>query len=417
MSIKRITNKNYYLIETGNGLRIVFSENKKSDIVHIGYIIEAGSRDEIVKKNGMAHFIEHVVFKGTSKRNSYQVLNRLESVGGEINAYTSRERTCFYSATLKKYTERSIDLLTDIVFNPTFPEKEIEREKRVILEEIEMYKDSPVENIYDKFHNYVFDGNSLGHNILGTSNEIKNFSTKDILEFRNKNYSNNRIVLSIVGNLTIQKVESLVSKYLSQTPFVRNTSKQNSGFNYVPFKKEFEKDFQQTHCILGNIAYSQKDDRKYGLLLLSDILGGDWMSSRLNISIREKYGYVYNINSNYGTYSDTGLFLVQFGTDLKYLDRVINLVLKEFKKLREKRLSDAQLNRAKRQLLGQYAMAEENKSAVMHFQGKNILSYGYVVSKEEFTERIERLTSDDLFEIANKVLKESEISTLVYKNK
>lgn len=402
------------IIKLDNGLRIIHQRIKFSKIVHCGFIIDAGARDENKRNNGIAHFIEHSVFKGTKKRKAYHILNRIETVGGDLNAYTSREKTCFYTASLKRYADRAIELLTDITFNPVFPEKEVEKEKQVIVEEIEMYEDSPEESIYDEFFELMFPGHPLGFNILGTRNNVKKFNRKKILDFIKEKYSNNRIVLSVVGNITPGRLEQIVQRYLSNIELKEQVTQRPSPEEYVPFSKVKKKDFQQYYCIIGNRAYSNNEDKRYAFSLLNNILGGDGMSSRLSLGIREKYGYVYNIGSNYSLYTDTGVFTIELSTDKNHLEKCLDLVYKELKKLKTQKLGKLQLNKAKKQLLGQAAMLQENHSVMMQMRGRSLLDYGRIISLDEFFHNIETVTSEDILEVANEILDETKLSKLIY---
>jgi len=407
---------NHHLFELQNGLRIIFTQRKKTMMVHCGILIGSGSRDENDENNGIAHFIEHAVFKGTKKRRSLQILNHLESVGGELNAYTTRERTMYYTASLKKYLGRSFEILTDIVFNPVFPENEIEKEKKVITEEIEMYEDSPEESIFDDFYKQLFRGNSLGYNILGTKDTITSFTKETLVDFWSKNYTTGNMVISVAGNVSLDNVRKVIETYFldrksSQTEKKRIVPEVNTHFNIAETK-----DFQQVHCIIGNKAYSSYDKKRHALSVLNNILGGDWMSSRLNLSVREKHAYAYNIQSSFNLYADSGTFTVQLGTDEKYLDKCIELIHKEFKKLKSVRLTSMQLNRCKRQIMSQYAMYHENTSAVIQIKGRNILDYGRIINEEEFFSHINQINADDVLSVANEVLDDNTLNMLIYKN-
>jgi predicted Zn-dependent peptidase len=410
--------KNHLLYHLDNGLRVIYTRIKNTSLVHCGYIIGTGSRDENQKNNGIAHFIEHTVFKGTANRKSYQILNRIESVGGELNAYTSREKTCFYSMVSKKYFDRSVELLTDVVFNPIFPANEIEKEKSVIVEEIEMYEDSPDESIYDDFFASLFPGHPLGYSILGKKKSVKSINNRVISDFRKENYQPSNMVLSIAGNLPVDKVEKAIYKH---TENITLSAIQKNG-RIMPelapsFNKKIKKDFQQVHCIVGCPAYSMNEEKKYILVLINDILGGDWMSSRLNMIIREKYAYAYNVSSSFSAYSDSGVYSIQLGTDEKYVDKCIELILKEIKNFREIPISKIQLNRAKRQIFGLYEMMAENNSGIMQIKGKNILDFGYPVSKESFYSNIDKIDSKQIIDVANEILDENKLSILLYHKK
>ena len=406
----------YHLFELENGLRVIFSQSKKSMMVYCGILIGSGSRDENEKNNGVAHFIEHSVFKGTSKRRSFNLMNRLESVGGELNAFTTRERTMYYTASLKKFFDRSMEILTDIVFNPLFPPNEIEKEKKVIEEEIEMYEDSAEESIYDDFYRHLFPDNSMGFNILGSRFTLTGIDRDCLQHFWKQNYTTDNIVVSIAGGVTPDKVQRIINKYLNDIPYSAANRLRNSPNGVMPFNKSIDKEFQQTHCIIGKRAFSSNDDRKYALSVMNNLLGGDWMSSRLNLSVREKHAFAYNVHSSISFYSDCGTFLVQWGTDEKNLDKSIELIQKELKRLREQNLSYLHLNRSKRQILSQYAMIQENPSAVMQFKGKNILDYNRIITETEFFKKINEVSTSDILDVANEVLEKDSLSLLVYKN-
>lgn len=410
--------KKHLLYHLDNGLRVIYSKIKNTSLVHCGYIIGTGSRDENQNNNGIAHFIEHTVFKGTSNRKSYQILNRIESVGGELNAYTSREKTCFYSMVSRKYFDRSVELLTDVVFNPIFPVHEIEKEKSVIVEEIEMYEDSADESIYDDFFSSLFPGHPLGYSILGKKKTVKAINNKVISDFRKENYQPSNMVLSIAGNLPVDKVEKVINKYTSKIALSDVIKGGRKMPDVAPtFNKKLKKDFQQVHCIVGCPAYSMNDNKKFVLVLINDILGGDWMSSRLNMIIREKYAYAYNVSSSYSAYSDSGVYSIQLGTDEKYVDKCIELILKEIKSFRDIKISKIQLNRAKRQIFGMYEMMEENNSGIMQIKGKNILDFGYPISKESFYANIEKIDANQIIDVANEILDENKLSILLYQKK
>lgn len=383
-------------------------------IAHSGFIMDVGSRDELPEQQGLAHFWEHMAFKGTLKRKSFHILNRLESVGGELNAYTTKEKICFYSSVLDKHFEKSFELLTDITFNSVFPEKEIEKERGVILEEMSMYLDTPEEAIVDEFDAVVFDGHPLGNNILGTKESVSGFTKQDFLNFINRNLSNDSLLFCSVSNLPFEKVVKLAEKYLKDIPAVHKKRERVAFTDYKPKAITVEKPISQAHCVLGCPAYALSDDRRIPFFMLVNILGGPGMNSRLNLAVREKHGLVYTIDANYATYMDTGLLSIYFGTEKKQLKRTTSLVLKELKKLREKPLGSLQLHTAKEQLMGQLAMAEESNIGLMMMIGKSILDQGKVESLNEIFEQIKNIKAGDLVDIANDVLREEHLSFLNY---
>lgn len=403
----------YNILTLKNGIRIIHKP-LASDVAHCGFIIDTGSRDEDISESGITHFIEHAIFKGTKKRKAYHILNRIDNVGGEINAYTTKENTSIYASFTKIYFERALELLTDILFHSTYPENELKKEKDVIIDEINSYQDSPYEQIYDDFEELVFKDHPLGMNILGTIDSVNKINRAKILEFIKTHYQPHQIVFSVVGNIPFNKIKKLCEKYLGEIEEKNGTNSRLAFTTYQPQHKNIKKDIYQTHCIMGNIAYGAHDKNKNGLILLNNILGGPAMNSRLNMAIREKYGFTYNIESAYSVYSDIGLFYIYLGTDQKYIDKSIQLVKKELKILRNKKISTAQLHKAKQQLIGQITLSEENNCNVMLGMGKSLLLYDKVDELKETFEKINALTEDELRTIANEVFEEQNLSSLLF---
>ncbi len=403
----------YNFLELKNGIRIIHKP-AKSEVAHCGFIIKTGSRDENLDQNGITHFIEHAIFKGTTNRKSYHILNRIDNVGGEINAFTTKEQTSVYASFTKDYIERALELLTDILFNSVYPEKELDKEKDVIIDEINSYLDSPYEQIYDDFEELIFDDHPLGMNILGTVDSVKKIDRNKILEFIKENYRTDQIVFSIVGDFPFEKIKKLSTKYISNIPEKTNKKERSSFKTYQPIQKEIKKDVYQTHCIIGNTAYGAHDKNKKSFILLNNILGGPAMNSRLNFGIREKYGFTYNIESSYTAFSDIGLFYIYLGTDLKHINKSIQLVHKELKNLRDRKLSPTQLQKAKRQIIGQITLSEENNCNVMLSMGKSILLYNKVDSLEETFNEINNISPENLQEVANEVFNTTQLSSLIF---
>lgn len=397
-----------------NGIRLVHQQ-VDSPVSHFGVLLNTGSRDEQINEQGIAHFIEHVIFKGTQKRKAYHILSRVEDVGGELNAYTTKEETAVYATFLNEYYARSMELISDILANSTFPQKEIEKEKEVVIEEINSYKDSPSELIFDEFEEVLFDGHPIARNILGTPKNVKKFRREDIFKFIDNNYHTDQMVLSSVGNISFRKVVQLAERYFEPIPEKVRTHQRVGFHNYQPSSRTVKKDTFQAHCILGNIACDHQDPRRIGMVLLNNILGGQSMNSRLNLSLRERNGLAYNVESNYTAYSDTGQFSVYFGTDKENLDRAINLVQKELILIKNKELGFQQLAKAKKQLIGQLAISSENREDLMLSIGKSYLLFDRVDSMERVYEKINTLTSSEIIALANEVFDESKISTLIYK--
>ena len=403
----------YNFLELKNGIRIIHKP-VKSEVAHCGFIIKTGSRDEKLDENGITHFIEHAIFKGTKKRKAYHILNRIDNVGGEINAFTTKEKTSIYASFTKPHFERSLELLTDILFNSTYPESELIKEKDVIIDEINSYLDSPYEQIYDDFEELIFKNHSLGKNILGTVESVNKIDRKKILNFITENYLTDQIVFSIVGDFPFNKVEKLCKKYLNEIAEKTNQKGRLPFKNYTPSHTEIKKDVYQTHCIIGNVAYGAHHKYKNPFILLNNILGGPAMNSRLNMGIREKYGFTYNIESSYTAFSDIGLFYLYLGTDQKHIEKSIKLVNRELKILREKKISTSQLQKAKVQIIGQITLSEENNCNVMLGMGKSILIYNKVEGLKETYNKINAITEDELQTIANEIFNKEQLSSLIF---
>lgn len=406
--------KEFEVFELSNGIRVVHKQIDRP-IAHCGLMIKAGSRDESLEEEGLAHFIEHVFFKGTAKRKAYHILSRMEDVGGEINAYTTKEDTVIYSSFLKEDYSRAIELLLDIAFNSTFPEKELKKEKEVIIDEINSYKDSPSELIFDDFEAQMYPNHPLGMNILGTPETVKSFSKKDVQGFLSRFYSAENIVFSSVGNISSTKLKKNLEIYInSNLQNGKSQTNRQSPQPYSPTHLQLKKPVYQCHAIIGNHAYSAIDKNARTLHLLNNLLGGPGMNSRLNLNIREKYGFTYNIESFYSPYSDTGLFGVYAGTDPSNIDKTIVLIEKELKKLREKPLGVLQLKKAKRQMLGQIAMAQENNVSLMLSLGKSLLSFNKIDTFQEIIDKVEAIEASDILEISNDIFDPNKLSTLIY---
>ncbi|WP_321288621.1 pitrilysin family protein [uncultured Sunxiuqinia sp.] len=396
-----------------NGIRLIHQQ-VESPAAHFGIILNTGSRDELPEEQGIAHFIEHVIFKGTKKRKAYHIISRIEDVGGEINAYTSKEETAVYASFLNKYYDRSMELISDIITNSTFPAKELEREKEVVLEEINSYKDSPSELIFDDFDELLFDGHPIARNILGTPTHVKSFKQDDIFRFLQSNYHTNEMVLASVGNISFEKFLAMAGKYFAQIPIRFRKEKRLLFDHYTPGVKQVKRDTFQSHCVIGNIAYNAQDEKRMGMVLLNNILGGQSMNSRLNLTLRERHGMAYNVESSYTAYSDTGQFNVYFGTEHENLDRALKLVHKEFRLLKNKKLGTLQLSKAKKQLIGQIALSSENRDDLMLTLGKSFLLYNKVDSLPKIYQKIEAITETQLWEIANEIFDENRLSILTY---
>ena len=396
-----------------NGIRLVHQPSG-SPVAHFAFMVLTGSRDEKDEEHGMAHFFEHVIFKGTKKRKNYHIISRLEDVGGEINAYTTKEETCVHSSFLKGDYKRAVELIFDICFNSIFPEKEIEKEKSVILDEILSYQDNPSELIFDDFEEQVYHGLPIGRNILGTPGHLAKFDRKSILKFIANNYSTSEMVICSVGDINFTKLVNLCKPYFGSVQAKSRINMRLAPNSYKPQFKSLEKKTSQVHCMVGNLAYKVSDDRRLGLLLLSNILGGPGMNSRLNMSLREKNGYAYDVEAHYAPYSDTGIFMVYFGCDKLKYDKSISLVYKEFDKLRKNTLGILQFSKAKKQILGQVAIMSESNEALMLSLGKTLLVLNQIDTLDEIRKKIVSLSSLQILEIANDILDPNKLSLLKY---
>lgn len=406
--------ENLFLFELDNGLRGIHQQIDDADVSHFGITIKAGSRDELDDEMGLAHFIEHSIFKGTKKRKTFHILSRLDAVGGEINAYTTKEETCIYGSFLNVYYDRAIELIADILFDSVFPDVEIDKEKDVIIDEINSYLDNPSDLIFDDFEDLIFEGHPIGRNILGTEQSVNSFNRNSILKFIKRNYLVENTVFSSVGNIPLDKLRKLCFKYLNRE-FSKDILPERVGFNtYLKKDIRLKKDTHQVHCLIGTVAYDIHSDKRSGLILLNNVLGGLGLNSRLNLNIREKYGLTYSIESNYTSYSDTGLFSVYFNGEKKSTERIVKLIQKEFRVFREKKMGVNQLHQAKQQLKGHIALAQENRVGLMQALGKSLLYFNTVETNKEIFSRIDKITSEEILEIANEILIDDNMTTLIY---
>ncbi len=401
------------IFQLDNGLRVLFQPHSSS-ITHICLIVDAGSRHEEFGKFGTAHFIEHLLFKRTERRSTNQILNRLESVGGDLNAYTTKEYTCIHASFLNPYLERALDLFEDILFHSVFPEEEMDKEKEVILDEMASYLDSPEESIMDDFEDQVFKNTGLGHNILGLEDDLKAIEQDDIKRFIDQHYDASKIVIAISGNYSDKKVLKIADKCFGNPNNHQWTHAAEDMVKPEVALIEKERPINQAHVVLGGPAFGIHDDRKTGLLLLNNLLGGYGMSNILNLNIREKYGIAYTIESNYSLYSDTGLFSIYFGTDAEKVDKTLKLIYKELTKLKEQALSAQALEKAKNKFKGQIALAEENRMSLLIAEAKNILDYNRVVGLPEVFNKIDLVRSKEILDIANEVFSKENLSSLSF---
>ena len=439
-----------------NGLRIIHLPSD-SQVVYCGYQINAGTRNEEPGEEGLAHFCEHVTFKGTERRKAWHILNCLESVGGDLNAYTNKEGTVYYSAILKEHIARAVDLLSDIVFHSVYPQAEIDKEVEVICDEIESYNDSPAELIYDEFENILFKGSPLGHNILGTAEQVRAFKTEDALRFTRKLYRPDNAIFFAYGDIDFKKLVKLIQKALGECPKGRelacsadcksaetpteeriaeetptgetpteemeagdaNHKVQSSKFN-VQSKVAgqtivMQKNTHQAHVMIGTQAYDVNDDRRMPLYLLNNMLGGPGMNAKLNLALREHNGLVYTVESTMVSYGDTGTWSIYFGCDEHDVKRCLRLVRKELDKFMQKPLSDAQLKAAKKQIKGQIGVACDNRENFALDFGKSFLHYGWEKNVDRLYEQVDEITAAQIQAVAQELFDKDRLTTLIFK--
>ena len=407
-----------------NGLRIIHLPSD-SKVVYCGYQINAGTRDEEPGEEGLAHFCEHVTFKGTERRKAWHILNCLESVGGDLNAYTNKEGTVYYAAILKEHIARAVDLLSDIVFHSTYPQQEIDKEVEVICDEIESYNDSPAELIYDEFENILFKGNSLGHNILGTAEQVRQFTTEDALRFTRKLYRPDNAVFFAYGDIDFKKLVTLLKRSVGSEELRVKNEEFNSREEERMKGEEsnspkgqtivMEKHTHQAHVMIGTQAYDVHDDRRMPLYLLNNILGGPGMNAKLNLALREHNGLVYTVESTMVAYGDTGTWSIYFGCDEHDVKRCLRLVRKELDKFMEKPLSDAQLRAAKKQIKGQIGVACDNRENFALDFGKSFLHYGWEKNVDRLYEQVDAITAQQMQQVARELFDEQRLTTLIFK--
>ena len=383
-------------------------------VSYCGFAVNAGTRDEEMDEFGLAHFVEHMIFKGTEKRKSWHILNRMENVGGELNAYTTKEETFVYSIFMEEHFRRAFELLSDLVFHSQFPEQEIEKEVDVILDEINSYEDSPSELIFDEFENLLFDGHALGHNILGDEQSLLGFGSESGKSFMRRFYAPENMVFFSMGRIPFKKIVQMAESTLSDIAFPMAARNRTAPGELLPVSRQIHKDTHQAHVLIGGRAYSMHDEKRLPLFLLNNLLGGPGMNNRLNVSLREKNGLVYNVESNVTSYTDTGLASIYFGTDPKNKEKAIRLVYKELAKLREVKLTATQLAAAKKQVIGQLGVSGDNREGLFLGLGKSFLHYNRYDTLPEVFAKVEKLTAGEIREVANEIFAPERLFSLIY---
>ena len=405
---------NTYTLE--NGLRIIHLPSN-SQVVFCGYDIAAGTRDELSGEEGLAHFCEHMSFKGTARRNAIQIINAIEGVGGELNAFTNKEDTVYYAAISKEHFSQAVNVLTDIVFHSQYPQHEIDKEVEVICDEIESYNDSPAELIYDEFENLLFEGHPLGHNILGNAEQLRTYTTDDALRFVRRNYSPDKMVFFVYGDIDFKR---LCKNLEHLTPEGSNPSSPEPSYQALDTGKNAQiivqdRSTHQAHVMTGCQAYAYTDPRRMTLYLLNNILGGPSMNARLNISLRERHGLVYTVESTMAAYGDTGIWSIYFGCDHHDINRCRKLVRHELDRLMQKPLTSQQLIAAKRQLKGQLAIACDNHEQFALDFGRSYLHHGHERDLETLYQRIDAITAEELQTVACDLFAPDHMTTLIIK--
>ena len=410
-----------------NGLRIIHLPSS-SQVVYCGYDIAAGTRNELPGEEGLAHFCEHISFKGTARRNALQIINAIEGLGGELNAFTNKEDTVYYAAISKEHFYQVVDVLTDIVFHSQYPQHEIDKEVEVICDEIESYNDSPAELIYDEFENLLFKGHPLGHNILGKAEQLRTYTTADALRFVQRNYRPEQMVFFVYGDINFKRLISS-PKFMDAPSGKAERGEIKRGLNEMinpPICSDpqppslggtytIEKSTHQAHVMMGCQAYAYNDPRRMALYLLNNILGGPGMNARLNLSLRERHGLVYTVESTMVTYGDTGVWSIYFGCDHHDINRCRRLVRHELDRLMQKPLSQRQLMIAKRQLKGQLAIACDNREQFALDFGRSYLHHGHERDLNALYRRIDALTAEELQAIACELFAPDHMTTLIFK--
>jgi predicted Zn-dependent peptidase len=399
-----------------NGIRLVYLHTP-APVAHLGVTFLAGSRFEQNNEVGLAHFLEHCIFKGTKKRKTIHILSRLDSVGGEINAYTTKEEICVYASFVKSHLNRAAELLADIAINSNFPEKEIEKEKEIVLDELNSYLDTPSEKIFDDFEALLFPNHPLGNNILGSPETVNSFDRKLLQQYVDRFFYAENCVISFVGDVPMKQLIACLENRFQEMKVGNESTAPKPFTNYQPFKKRVQESNYQAHVVIGGIAPGYSDEDRRGMTLLINVLGGPALNSRLILSVREKYGYSYSIEAQYTPFPDLGYWSIYFGTDQKYVSKTLKVVYAEIKKLRDVLLTPKQLKQAKEQLKGHIALSLDSNVGLMQGLGKSLLQFNQIDTIAEMYAAIDLLTAENLQEIAQKYFQENALSELIFEVK
>lgn len=397
-----------------NGLRVVYAPSP-TNTVYLGLALDAGTRDETDEESGMAHFAEHLSFKGTDRRTSRQIITYMESVGGDLNAFTGKEETVYYCTCQKEHFHRAMDILFDVVFHSRYPQEEMDKEVEVVIDEIESYNDSPSELIYDDFEAMLFQGHPLGRNILGDADRLRTYKTEDVLNYTHRLYVPPNAVLFVYGNVSEKEILCRIPDNISSEARQCIVRDETILLPYAPQNKVIEKDTHQAHIMMGARAFGGNHPKHLALFLANNILGGPGLSSRLNLALREKRGLVYTVESTLTTYTDTGVWAIYFGCDHHDAEKCKRIVKKELQRLCDAPLSDKALAAAKRQIIGQVALSYDNFESVAIGMGKRMLHYGRTQTKEKMIERIQALTAEQVWDAAKEVFNPENLTILEYR--
>lgn len=401
------------IFSLSNGLKVIY-QKQEAFVAHLGIMVQAGSRYEREDEEGLAHFLEHCIFQGTERRKALDVFTDLDSLGGELNAYTNKEELCVHASFRKTHFEIAADLISDIIQNSKFPKKEVNKEREVVIDEINSYLDTPSERIFDEFEEFVFNGHSIGRNTLGTKESLKSFGSKELKSYMDRLFTVDNMVISFVGNLKLDEVKEILEKYFSSVS-KSNSAKENGKIQkFNSFNVSEKKANYQCHLLLGGRAPSYVDDDRKAMSLLINVLGGPAMNSRLNLSVREQFGYAYNVEAGFSSYSDTGIWSVYLGTDKKHLANATSLVKSELKKIIEEGLSSEELKLAKEQIKGHLALSLDSNLEMMLHLAKSLLIFGKVDSMHELYEEIDHISEEEIQKVATKWLSPENTGILTF---
>lgn len=408
-----ITTVEPIIFQLSNGIRVVHQPMNR-EVAHCGLMIAAGSRDELPEEHGLAHLLEHCFFKGTKTRKNHHILSRLDSVGGELNAFTAKEETWIHATFLREHYERAIELISDISFNPSFPSHEIEKEKEVVLDELNSYLDAPSELIFEEFDQHLFGNHPMGRSILGTKESIKGFKGKDLEAFRKRNFTPDQLIFSSAGNISIDLLTRILEKHLGSKKLVVSNQKRKRPRLTTNKKIWLEKDIHQVNFLMGGKAYDYPNKLRPALTLLANVLGGPALNNKLSMEIREKHGLAYHVDCSYAPFSDCGIFSLYLGTDKENLDKALSLSEKTLKSYCDKAMSSRQLHEAKKQLIGQMALAQDSGGAIMFNLGKSLHLFDRIDTMEEVFKRLDEITSEQILQAANETFNMDKMNILAY---